>query len=140
MGTDNNNNKKKSYIDYSNHDKSTVERNEREAVKHREIREAVLTVAFAQGGGIFAAGRGKPGGAGEVDLNAVVLAEGGAEAGDGGGALEGGLDAGAAPTGGLALRAPLLHVRQAADEPGHRRRAVDRRRRRPRRLRRRAGR
>jgi len=103
------------------------------------MRAVELTVAFAQGGVVFAARRGQPGGAGEVDLNAVVLAEGGAEAGDGGGALEGGLDAGAALTGGLALRAPLLHVRQAGYEPGHRRRAVDRRRR-PRRLRRRAGR
>ena len=103
------------------------------------MRAVVLTVAFVQGGGVFAARRGQLGGAGEVDLNAVVLAEGGAEAGDGGRALKGGLDAVAALPGGLALRAPLLHVRQAADEPGHRRRAVDRRRR-PRRLRRRAGR
>jgi hypothetical protein len=99
----------------------------------------VLTVALAQGGGVFAARRGQPGAAGEVDGHAVVLPDGGAEADDGGGALQRGLDAGAALPIGLALRAPLLHVRQAAHEPGQRRRAVGRRRR-PRRLRRHAGR
>jgi hypothetical protein len=99
----------------------------------------VLTVAPAEGGGVFAARRGQAGGAGEVERHAVVPAESGAEAGDGGVPLEGGLDAGAALPGGLALRAPLLHVRQAAHEPGQRRRAVHRRSR-TRRLRRRAGR